>query len=145
MKGIVETLLERLHVVDWDIRPEKQHPTFHPGRCAVLYKGDRQIGVLGEVHPLVLQNYSIGVRAYLAKLDINTLFALADGKVEYKPMPKFPATTRDLSLLCEEDLPIVEIEKTIRASAGPIWKKSNFLIYIRVRRLQPGKRAFLIL
>ncbi len=141
LKGIVETLLERLHVVDWDIRPEKQHPTFHPGRCAVLYKGDRQIGVLGEVHPLVLQNYSIGVRAYLAKLDINTLFALADGKVEYKPMPKFPATTRDLSLLCEEDLPIVEIEKTIRASAGPHLEEVKFFDIYKGTQIAAGKKS----
>ena len=89
----------------------------------------------------MLQNYSIGVRAYLAKLDINTLFALADGKVEYKPMPKFPATTRDLSLLCEEDLPIVEIEKTIRASAGPHLEEVKFFDIYKGTQIAAGKKS----
>ena len=70
---MVELLLERLHVRGWDIRPVKNHPTFHPGRCAELLKDGRQIGLLGEVHPSVLENYSIGAKAYLAKLDVQAL------------------------------------------------------------------------
>lgn len=118
LKGMVELLLERLHVRGWDIRPVKNHPTFHPGRCAELLKDGRQIGLLGEVHPSVLENYSIGAKAYLAKLDVQALFAGADFQIEYKATPRYPASTRDLSLLCDEELPIIEIEKVIRASAG---------------------------
>lgn len=119
LKGVAETLLDRLHIAGWDIHPVKDNPTFHPGRCAEITRGDVSLGILGEVHPAVLENYSIGTKAYLAKFDIGALFAAADANIEYRPMPRFPATTRDLSLLCDEELPIIEIEKALRAAVGP--------------------------
>lgn len=118
LKGVVETLLKRLHIEDWDICPERENPTFHPGRCAVVSKGGRMLGVLGEVHPEVQENYSIGMKVYLAKFDVASLYAVAGRTAGYRPLPKFPATTRDLSLICDRDLPVAEIEKAIRASAG---------------------------
>ncbi len=118
LKGIIERLLERLHVRGWDIRPVKDDPTFHPGRCAELSKNGVVLGILGEAHPAVLENYELGVKAYLAKLDLTNLFAVSDKVIEYKPMPKYPATTRDLSMVCDRELPIIEIEKAIRSSAG---------------------------
>lgn len=141
LKGMVETLLDRLNVKDWDIRPEKEHPSFHPGRCAVLYKGDTRIGILGETHPVVLENYSIGTKAYLAKLDVNAMFALADNEVQYRPMPKFPATTRDLSLLCDEELPIIEIEKVIRANAGNHLEAVKLFDVYKGAQIEAGKKS----
>ncbi len=118
LKGILERLLQGLHVTGWDIGPVSDNPVFHPGRCAELTLGDRKLGILGEVHPGVLENYGLGVRAYLAKLDMKTLFALRETRIEYKPMPKYPAASRDLSLICDRDLPILTVEKTIRSAAG---------------------------
>ena len=141
LKGMVETLLERLHVKTFDIRPETEHPTFHPGRCAVLFLNDVRIGILGEVHPTVLQSYGIGTKAYLAKLDVNALFSLADPVVEYRPLPKFPATTRDLSLVCNEELPIIEIEKAIRASAGSHLEDVKLFDVYQGAQIEEGKKS----
>lgn len=122
LKGVMERLFERLHIKKWDIRPVKNNPTFHPGRCAEIYlssaDGELSVGILGEVHPTVAENYEIGTKVYLAKFDINAMYRLRDALTEYKPMPKYPAATRDLSLLCDKDLPIIEIEKSIREAAG---------------------------
>ncbi|WMJ24072.1 phenylalanine--tRNA ligase subunit beta [Paludicola sp. MB14-C6] len=118
LKGIVETMLERLAVKDWDIHPIKDDPSFHPGRTALITKGDVVIGILGEVHPQVLVNYNIGTKAYLAKFDVNAMFSLANTETQYKPLPKYPASTRDLSLICDDELPIVEIEKAIKGAVG---------------------------
>ncbi|MEG1996337.1 MAG: phenylalanine--tRNA ligase subunit beta [Oscillospiraceae bacterium] len=118
IKGIVEEMLYQLKIYDWDIRPTSDNKTFHPGRCATIFIGDTVLGVLGEVHPHVLRNYNIGVKAYLAKFDLEALFKNATSETLYKPLPKFPATTRDLSLICDEDLPIIEIEKAIKSVSG---------------------------
>lgn len=118
LKGIAETLLARLHIEDWDIRPVKDNPTFHPGRCAEISKDGVVLGILGEAHPTALENYSINAKAYLACFDMRAMFQTADSAIRYKAMPRFPASTRDLSLLCDEELPIIEIEKTIRSAIG---------------------------
>lgn len=120
LKGVCEILLERMGISDWDIKAISDNPTFHPGRTAVISKGDVQIGVLGEVHPVVLENYNIGTKAYLAKFDFEQMFKLSDNKKQYQPMPKFPASTRDLSLICDDELPIIEIEKAIKGAVGNI-------------------------
>ena len=89
----------------------------------------------------VVQNYGIGTKAYLAKLDVNALFGLADEVVEYRPMPKFPAATRDLSLVCNEELPIIEIEKAIRASAGSHLEDVKLFDVYQGAQIEAGKKS----
>jgi phenylalanyl-tRNA synthetase beta chain len=123
LKGMAETVMERVGVRDYDVCACSDCPTFHPGRCAVLEKDGKQIGILGEISPKVCANYDVGTKVYLAKLDVNVLFELADEEKTYRPLPKYPATSRDLSLICEEDLPIIQIEKAIRSAVGGILEK----------------------
>ena len=118
LKGIVETMLTRLNVFGWDIHPVTDNPTFHSGRCAEITMGDVTIGILGEAHPIVIDNYSISTKVYLAKFDVKALFANSQTVVQYKSLPKYPASSRDLSLICDIDLPIIEIEKVIKSSVG---------------------------
>lgn len=120
LKGIVERLLERLNLRNWDIEAANDDTAFHPGRLARIFKEGQLIGILGEVHPLVLENYSIDSRTYMAKLDFSKMFELQDEECNYKPLPKYPATTRDLSLVCNDETPILTIEKAIRAGSGDI-------------------------
>ena len=141
LKGIVEGLLDRLRIMGWDIRPVSGNPTFHPGRCAEISKNGVVLGILGEVHPLVLQNYSIGTKAFLAKFDVTKLYEAAEHTVEYTPLPKFPATTRDLSLLCDKELPIIEIEKTIREAAGRHFEKASLFDVYEGEQVPPDKKS----
>ena len=134
-------MLKQLHIRDFDIRPVSDNPTFHPGRCAEIFKSDTTLGIVGEVHPLVLGNYSIGTKAYLAKFDEKSLFEFADPCVEYTPLPKFPATTRDLSLLCEKDLPIIQIEKAIKASGGAHLESVALFDVYEGEQIAPDKKS----
>lgn len=118
IKGIVEILLTSLNIKDWDIHPVSDNPTFHPGRCAEITMGDTTLGILGEAHPVVTNNYSIGTKVYLAKFDVKAMFANRQTEIQYKPLPKYPASTRDLSLICDIDLPIIEIKKAIKNAVG---------------------------
>ncbi len=120
LKGIVEIMLTRLNVKGWDIHAVSDDPSFHPGRCAVITIGDTTLGIFGEAHPIVTENYSIGSKVYLAKFDVKAMFLHCETEVQYKALPKYPSSTRDLSLICDIDLPIIEIEKAIRLAVGNI-------------------------
>ena len=98
LKGIVEKLLDCLHVDHYDVEPVKDNPTFHPGRTAAFTMDGKVLATLGEVHPTVAENYAIGTRVYLAELDVNTAYENESGTRTHKPLPKYPASNRDLAL-----------------------------------------------
>lgn len=141
LKGMTDTLLNRIGVADFDISPCSDHPTFHPGRCAVLTKDEKQIGILGEISPRVCQNYDVGTKVYVAKLDVDALFELADCEKAYRPLPKYPATSRDLSLICDDDLPIIQIEKAIKNSVGKILEKVELFDVYKGAQVEQNKKS----
>lgn len=75
LKGIVEAVLEGANVQKWDIAPETENPTFHPGRCAVIFKDGKELAILGEIHPSVLNSYGIGTKTYIARMDMQAMMA----------------------------------------------------------------------
>lgn len=131
IKGVVEELLYKTGVSDYDIEALTDNPTFHPGRTAVLTVGDEEIAVIGEIHPLVLANYDIGVKAYVAQVDFAALLKYGNSERVYKQLPKFPATSRDLAFVCDADIPVKKIEKAISGAVGKILEEvSLFDVYV---------------
>ena len=118
IKGIVEELLYKLGVEDYDVEAVTDNPSYHPGRTAVISKDGKVIGTLGEIHPQVLGNYGIGVKAYAAEISFNACFELSRLKRTYKQLPKFPALTRDLAFVCKKSEPVLMLEKTIAQAVG---------------------------
>ena len=137
----METLLASLSVEDISVEADSTIPYYHPGRCAKLYSGETYLGTIGEIHPAVAENYGIGTRVYVARLDCNTLFTVRSGDKEYHPLPKFPATTRDLALLCDDDLPVQSIEKAIRAGAGKLLEKTELFDIYKGKQIPEGKKS----
>jgi phenylalanyl-tRNA synthetase beta chain len=120
MKGVVEKILSAAGIDDCNVEPKKDAPAFHPGRTAEFTLEGKLLAVCGEVHPEVLDNYGIGTRAYVAMIDVEYLFEKSDLVRVYKPLPKFPATTRDLAFVVDADMPVLRIEKAIAAATGKI-------------------------
>lgn len=148
LKGMVEQILaelkiedvEYLRAGDCDVFDEKY--ALHPGRSAVIIKDGKHLGIMGEVHPEVQETYEIGVKTYVAKLNIPELMEAAADKITYQPLPKFPATTRDLSLLVDEDMPVAELEKAIKGAVGKILEKvSLFDVYRSDDMKKNGKKS----
>ncbi|MBO7472575.1 MAG: phenylalanine--tRNA ligase subunit beta [Ruminococcus sp.] len=148
LKGMVEQLLAELKIedveyvraADCNVFDEKY--ALHPGRSAVILKDGAHLGIMGEVHPEVQETYEIGVKTYVAKLNIPELMAAAADKITYQPLPKFPATTRDLSLLVDEDMPVAELEKAIKNAVGKILEKVTlFDVYRSDDMKQNGKKS----
>lgn len=120
IKGLAEIIFNRSGIKNAEFKQRSDNSTFHPGRYAEIYIDSKKAGIIGEVHPAVLENFEIAPKAYILTLDMETLLKNTNLNPEYKELPKFPALTRDLAIVCPEELPVGEIERTIRASAGRI-------------------------
>ncbi len=118
VKGLLEKLLEKLFVIDFEFCANSNIDYFHPGRCADVFCGENVLGHIAEVHPTVLENYGIGTRAYILELDVARLWKVSNLDVTYVPVAKYPAVNRDLALLCDKNMPVGELQKIIKTSAG---------------------------
>ncbi len=141
LKGRVEALLEKLRVHEVEYRPCTHNPAYHPGRCAAIVVGEETIGGIGEIHPEVCENFEIGTKVYAAQLDGNALFRLHSEEKSYTPMPRFPASTRDLAVICDEALPVAEIEKAIRRHVGKLLEKVQLFDVYRGAQIPAGKKS----
>ena len=122
MKGAVEELLESVSLLD---RSEIEKPAddemisyLHPGRQAVVKVGKEKAGFIGELHPAVAVGYGIKTRAYIAVLDLPVLYDKAHFEHKYEGIAKFPAVTRDISMVVPAGVSAGEIEKMIRQRGG---------------------------
>ncbi len=147
IKGIIEQLLDKCGAPEYEVsRPVEgssfaEACAFHPGRCAVITIDDKEIALFGELHPQTLENYGLGCRAYAAKVNLPELMELCCDQKTYKPLPKFPATTRDLSLICDEELPAAVIERTIKKAAGSLLEKITLFDIYRGEQIEKGKKS----
>ncbi|MBR3421296.1 MAG: phenylalanine--tRNA ligase subunit beta [Ruminococcus sp.] len=148
LKGMVEQLLGEMNISDVEYIRANDSDVFdekyalHPGRSAVIMRDGVALGIMGEVHPEVQDTYEIGVKTYVAKLNIPELMDAAAEKITYQPLPKFPATTRDLSLLVDEDMPVAELEKAIKGAVGKILEKVTlFDVYRSDDMKKNGKKS----
>ena len=114
---------------------------FHPGRCAVIKVDGKQVGIIGELHPKVMENYGIEARTYIGKINIPELIELSCDTKTYKPLPKFPASTRDLSVVCDEELPAAELEKAIKKAVGGILESVTLFDVYRGEQIEAGKKS----
>ena len=140
-KGIAEDLLEKLGVEGWELEASQKESSYHPGRCAVLSVAGEKLGVVGEIHPKVVENYGVDARIFCFELDFELLFRKAKTEKTYRPLPKFPAVSRDLALICSDDIPVVALEKAIRAGAGPLLEEIRLFDVYRGEQIEKGKKS----
>lgn len=141
LKGILLEALDKLGVYGVEFTANKENPTFHRGRCADISIGEKKIGEIGEIAPAVLENYGIGTRAYVATLDIADIFDARIVEKKFKPTPKFPASTRDLAIICDDELPAAALEKAIRQGAGKLLEKVELFDVYKGSSIAEGKKS----
>jgi len=118
LKGALEALFATLSIADVSFEPNTENPTWHPGRCADVFSGDKLLGTIGQIHPKVCANFGIDCEIYMVEISVDTLYACRMAESEYKPLPKFPAVTRDIALVCDRNLPVAHLEKCIKKQIG---------------------------
>ncbi|MCQ2458855.1 MAG: phenylalanine--tRNA ligase subunit beta [Ruminococcus sp.] len=147
IKGMVEQLLDEMKIYDVEYIRATDSDAFdektamHPYRSAVIMKDGTALGIIGEVHPDVQETYEIGTKTYVAKLNVPELMACAEDKITYSPLPKFPATTRDLSLIVDDEVPVAAIEKAIKGAVGKILEKVTLFDVYKGQQIESGKKS----
>lgn len=141
IKGIVEQLLDNADVYDYDIEAVSDNPSFHPGRCAELSINGQYLGIIGELHPQVLENYEIGMRAYAAIIDFDTMYNNRKPEKQYKPLPRFPAVTRDIAFLCDDSIPVLTLQRAISSAAGDHLESISLFDVYKGKQIPNGKKS----
>ena len=86
--------------------------SYHPGRCATVWSGSDCVGIFGQIHPLVAQNYGVDAELYCAELSFDELSLAKGADPEYVPLPKFPAVIRDIAVVCDEAVTVGAVSYT---------------------------------
>ncbi|MDR2655112.1 MAG: phenylalanine--tRNA ligase subunit beta [Oscillospiraceae bacterium] len=141
IKGIVQALLGEIRLQDYLIEAETGISYLHPGRAAALKIKGESAGHIGEVHPSALKNYGIDVKAYIAYLDMSALFENISPEINYAPMPRFPAVSRDLAIICGEETSAAEIEAVIKKAFGAVLEKLSLFDLYRGAQIGKGKKS----
>ena len=141
LKGAVEAVLKQLRIENVRFLADSENPSYHPGRCAKVFSGDRLLGVLGQIHPHVAGNYGVDAELYAAELRFDALYESKGPQPLYQPLPKFPAVTRDIAVVCDASVTVGELEDAIRKGAKGLLKDAAlFDIYTGVG-IAPGKKS----
>jgi phenylalanyl-tRNA synthetase beta chain len=121
---------------------ETANPSYHhPGRCARVYAGDIEIGVFGQIHPLVAKNYDIDTELYAAELSFDALWSAHGDTPVYTPLPRFPSVTRDIAVVCDAAIPAAALEETIRQSGGVYLRACTLFDVYQGVHIPAGKKS----
>ncbi|MBS6752386.1 MAG: phenylalanine--tRNA ligase subunit beta [Firmicutes bacterium] len=113
LKGAVEALLCAARTPDVRFTADTETAAFHPGRCAAVWSGDTRLGTLGQIHPDVCAAYGLDGATYCAEIDVVLLHDLEGAEPVYTPLPRFPAITRDIAVVCDAAVPVGELTECI--------------------------------
>ena len=141
LKGELEAVFAGLRMKKARYTAEKNNPSYHPGRCASISIDGVEIGVMGQVHPLVAKNYGIDSEVYCAELSFTKMLGLCLPEPTFAPLPKYPAVSRDLALICDEALTVAQVEDVISASAGKLLRKIQLFDIYRGVGVPEGKKS----
>jgi len=141
LKGIVENVLTGLGIAGYYFEKEEKHSTYHTGRCANIVWNDHILGTLGEVHPIVCENFDISHRAYIADLDFNLLIQLTDEEKKFKAIPKHPAVERDIAVLVKDDITSRQIEEIVKETAGELLESVKMFDIYKGKQIAEGYKS----
>ena len=141
LKGELDALLSGLRIKKATYSAVTDNPTYHPGRCAKVTIDGNDVGVIGQIHPLVAQNYGIDVDVYCAEINFTKLFDLQLPNATFTALPKYPGVTRDLSTLCDEAVTVADVENVITASGSKLLRGVKLFDIYRGVGVPEGKKS----
>lgn len=142
LKGAVEEFLERVGMKDLKTYDPNAGKTYlHPGRQANIIYNGQVIGYLGEIHPDVCDNYNIGTRVNVAVLDMPKVVAMATYDRKYEGIAKYPAVTRDISMVMKKEILVGQVEAVIRRCGGHILESFSLFDIYEGAQIKPGHKS----
>ncbi len=141
MKGAVESILRDLRVAGAAFRACQDDPSYHPGRCAGVYAGEKLLAVVGQIHPAVAANYGVDCELYCAELSFEALLEAQGPGAEYHPLPRFPAVSRDIAVVCGEEVTVGALEACIRKAGGRLLRDVALFDIYRGQGVAEGSKS----
>lgn len=141
LKGVVENVLEVLGFSKMSFERESENPSYHPGKTAKLYVNRKFVGTLGEIHPDVTEKYGLDESAFVCELDLDVLYEEANVVRKYKALPKFPAVTRDIALIVDDEILVQEIEDIIKRQGKNMIEKVTLFDVYKGKQIEEGKKS----
>ena len=141
LKGALEGLLDALHITMVNFKPG-EHPSLHPGKCAEVWTGETLLGVFGELHPLVKEQYGfLKAPVLIAELELKALLSVIPLRHESRPVPVFPAVLEDLAVIVDETLPAEKVAETLRTGGGKLLVDVRLFDIFRGPQVGEGKKS----
>ena len=141
LKGELEAIFAGLRIKKAVYSAVNDNPSFHPGRCAKVTIDGVEVGFIGQIHPLVAKNYGMDIEIYCAQINATKLFDLQLPAATYTALPKYPAVSRDISVVCDETVTVADCERVITASAGKLLKNIRLFDIYRGTGIAEGKKS----
>lgn len=134
LKDILDKLLKKLNVSKYKYRKEQNNEIFHSGRCAEIKINDEILGYIGEINPIVLDNFDIQKRVYLFEINLNILNSYRVDLVQYKHISRFPLVERDIAFIVDKDVQSQDIIDNIIGNAG------EYLVFAKLFDMYEGNQ-----
>ena len=141
IKGELEAIFKGLNVKKATYTAVNDNPTYHPGRCATVTVDGVDVGYIGQIHPIVASNYGMDMDVYAVEVSLTKLFDLLLPEATYVPLPKYPAVTRDLALLCDEAITVGQAQEVIAKAGGKLLKNVELFDIYRGTGVPEGKKS----
>lgn len=141
LKGELEAVLNGLNIKKARYTADAANPSYHPGRCAKITVDGVDVGYIGQIHPLVAENYGISSEIYCAEVNFSLLYDLRLPEATYVPLPKYASALRDISIVCDEDVTVAQIEDVITAVAGKLLRETKLFDIYRGTGIPEGKKS----
>lgn len=141
IKGVVENVLDTAGVIRYDIVKEKENTSYHPGKTANIKVGKDVVATLGEVHPIVCNNYGINAKVYIAEINITKIVKYSKSNKKYNAIGKFPAVERDIAFIVDEKIEVGNIENLIKKNAKKILEEVKLFDIYRSDKLGENKKS----
>lgn len=141
LKGIVEELFNKMGITDYSFKANENISKYHPRRAASIFIGDREIGSMGEIHPDHLDHYDIAYRAVSCELDFDYINEKSNLVKYYSPLPRYPASVRDISILTDEDVTVDRVLGLIKEKGVELLEKVELFDVYKGQQVPEGKKS----
>lgn len=141
IKDVLENLFDKYGIKDYSFETSDDNPIFHTTRCAKVIIGGEEIAYVGEIHPLVLQNFDISKRVYAAELNIDKMLSYVNTQKTYTSISKYPMIKRDIALVVDREVKSRDIIEIIEKNGGDILKEVQLFDIYTGEQIEEGKKS----
>ena len=141
LKGELEAIFSGLRIRKAAYTAVNDNPSYHPGRCAKVSIDGIDVGYIGQIHPLVTKNFDMDCEIYCAEINFTKIFDLQLPEATYVPLPKYPAVSRDIAIVCDETITVAQVEAVITETAGKLLRNTKLFDIYRGTGIPEGKKS----